>query len=63
VPAAINVGDLVPGLIEDAEYLAGLLTDKRFNGKKFAESLAAQGISQSLSRRRRTSARPRHRAC
>ncbi len=45
VPAAINERDLVPGLIEDADYLAGLLTDKGFNGKKFAESLAAQGIS------------------
>ena len=45
VPAAINERDLVPGLIEDADYLTGLLTDKGFNGKKFAESLAAQGIS------------------
>jgi Transposase DDE domain. len=45
VPAAINERDLVPGLIEDADYLAGLLADKGFNGKKFAESLAAEGIS------------------
>jgi len=45
VPAAINERDLVPGLIEGADYLAGLLADKGFNGKKFAESLAAEGVS------------------
>lgn len=45
VPAAVNERDLVPGLIEGADGLAGLLNDKGFNGKKFTESLAAQGIS------------------
>jgi hypothetical protein len=45
VPAAVNERDLVPGLIEGGDGLAGLLTDKGFNGKKFAASLAAQGIS------------------
>jgi hypothetical protein len=45
VPAAVNERDLVPGLIEGADQLAGLLTDKGFNGKKFTESLAAEGIS------------------
>ena len=43
VPAAINERDLVPGLIEGADYLSGLLTDKGFNGKQFAQALAAQG--------------------
>lgn len=45
VPAAVNERDLVPGLIDGADGLAGLLADKGFNGKKFTESLAAQGIS------------------
>jgi hypothetical protein len=45
VPAAVNERDLVPGLIEGTDHLAGLLTDKGFNGKEFTESLAAQGIS------------------
>lgn len=45
VPAAVNERDLVPGLIEGAHGLAGLLNDKGFNGKMFTESLAAQGIS------------------
>jgi hypothetical protein len=45
VPAAINERDLVPGLIEGADQLTGLLADKGFNGKKFAEALAAEGIS------------------
>jgi hypothetical protein len=45
VPAAVNERDLVPGLIEGAHDLAGLLTDKGFTGRQFAESLAAQGIS------------------
>ena len=45
VPAAVNERDLVPGLIEGADGLVGLLTDKGFNGKAFAASLAAQGIS------------------
>ncbi|HEX2805232.1 MAG TPA: transposase, partial [Kineosporiaceae bacterium] len=44
VPAAVNERDLVPGLIEGAHGLSGLLADKGFNGKKFAESLAAEGI-------------------
>jgi Transposase DDE domain. len=44
VPAAVNERDLVPGLIEGAHGLCGLLADKGFNGKKFAESLAAEGI-------------------
>jgi hypothetical protein len=44
VPAAINERDLVPDLIEGADYLSGLLADKGFNGKQFAQSLAAQGI-------------------
>jgi hypothetical protein len=34
----------VPGLIEGADYLSGLLADKGFNGKQFAQALAAQGI-------------------
>ena len=45
VPAAVNERDLVPGLIEGAHHLAGLLTDKGFNGNELAESLAVQGIS------------------
>jgi hypothetical protein len=45
VPAAINERDLVPGLIEGAHGLSGLLTDKGFNGKQFAASLAAEGIT------------------
>ena len=45
VPAAVNERDLVPDLIEGADGLVGLLTDKGFNGKTFAASLAAQGIS------------------
>lgn len=44
-PAAVNERDLVPGLLENATGLAGLLTDKGFNGKEFADSLAAEGIS------------------
>jgi hypothetical protein len=44
VPAAVNDRDLVPGLIEGADYLSGLLADKGFNGKQFAQALAAQGI-------------------
>jgi hypothetical protein len=43
-PAAINERDLVPDLIEGADYLSGLLADKGFNGKQFAQSLAAHGI-------------------
>jgi hypothetical protein len=38
-------GGLVPGLIAGAADLAGLLTDMGFNGREFASSLAAQGIS------------------
>ena len=33
VPAAINERDLLPDLIEGADYLSELLTDKGFNGK------------------------------
>lgn len=51
VPAAVNERDLVPHLITGAHDgpngpsgLVGLLNDKGFNGKKFTESLAAQGI-------------------
>lgn len=45
VPAAINERDLVPGLIDGAEHLTGLLNDKGFNGKKFTASLADMGIT------------------
>ena len=45
VPAAINERDLVPGLIDGADGLAGLLTDKGFNGTALAAALAAHGIS------------------
>jgi DDE family transposase len=45
VPAAVNERELVPGLIEGAADLAGLLTDKGFNGREFTASLAAQGIT------------------
>lgn len=45
VPAAVNERDLVPGLIDGAEYLRGLLNDKGFNGKAFTESLAEMGIT------------------
>jgi hypothetical protein len=45
VPAAVNERDPVPGLIDGAHELAGLLTDKGFTGRQFAESMAAQGIS------------------
>lgn len=45
VPAAVNERDLVPGLIEGAKHLIGLLNDKGFNGRAFTESLAAQGIT------------------
>jgi hypothetical protein len=45
VPAAINERELVSGLIEGAADLAGLLTDKGFNGREFTASLAAQGIT------------------
>lgn len=45
VPAAINERDLVPGMVEGEDQLAGLLADKGFTGRKFAESMAAEGIS------------------
>lgn len=45
VPAAVNERDLVPGLIEGANGLTGLLADKGFTGRHFADSLAAQGIT------------------
>lgn len=45
VPAAINERDLVPGLIDGAEHLTGLLNDKGFNGRKFTASLAEMGIT------------------
>jgi hypothetical protein len=44
VPAAVNERDLVPGLLEGADQLLGLLNDKGFNGATFTESLASQGI-------------------
>jgi len=45
VPATLNERDVVPGLIDSAEYLAGLLNDKGFTGHQFTQSLAEQGIT------------------
>ena len=45
VPAAVNERDLVPGLVEGADGLVGLLTDRGFTGKDFTASLADQGIA------------------
>jgi hypothetical protein len=44
VPAAVNERDLVPGLLEGAGHLRGLLNDEGLNGAAFTESLAVQGI-------------------
>jgi hypothetical protein len=46
VPAAVDERALVPGLIDGAEDLAGLLNDRGFAGKAMTETLAAQGIAQ-----------------
>lgn len=44
VPAAINERDLVPGLVQGAEHLVGLLNDKGFNGRAFTAYLAEHGL-------------------
>jgi Transposase DDE domain len=46
VPAAVDERALVPGLIEGALSLSGLLNDRGFAGQACTETLAAQGIRQ-----------------
>lgn len=45
VPAALNERDTVPGLLEHAPNVTGILADKGFNGKQFAADLAKHGVA------------------
>lgn len=45
VPAAVNEREVGIDLVDNENYLTGLLCDKGFNGKKFADELAGRGIS------------------